>query len=629
MTIHDIREKFLQYYEKNGHKIIPSASLLPENDPTTLFTGSGMQPLVPYLLGEKHPLGTRLVNSQKCFRSQDIEDIGDNRHSTFFEMLGNWSLGDYFKAEQIPWVFSFLFDELKLDINKFYVTVYSGNSDIGIEQDNEAVTLWQKLFKEKGLDATVITDSEENGMQGGRIFYYDDTKNWWSRVGIPKNMPDGEPGGPDSEMFWDFGAELQLHENSEFASELCHVNCDCGRFLEIGNNVFMQYIKTPQGFEQLPNKNVDFGGGLERIAMAYHNQQDLFMLPIFDFARSKISELSSTQYEESEITIESYRVILDHLRAATFLINDGAATSNKDQGYFTRRLIRRAIRFANKLGINEKFCGEIANSYIESYKNSYSDLLENKSRILQELEAEEEKFAKTLERGLKEFHKILAGFEIAKEKQGKEITELSSKHVFKLYDTYGFPFEITEELAQEHSLTVDKSGFDELLKKHQELSKKGAEQKFKGGLADHSEMSVKYHTATHLLHQALRDVLGDHVQQKGSNITTERLRFDFTHPQKMTDEEKQEVEKVVNENIEKGHGVSWTEMTVDEAKAQGAIGLFEDKYQEQVKVYSMGDYSKEICGGPHVENTSELGTFKIKKEEASSSGVRRIKAILS
>lgn len=629
MTLNDIRQKYLAYYEKNGHTIIPSASLLPENDPTTLFTGSGMQPLVPYLLGEKHPLGVRLTNSQKCFRSQDIEDIGDNRHSTFFEMLGNWSLGDYFKNEQIPWVFTFLTEEIGLNPENLYVTVYRGNESINIEKDQTAVALWEELFASKGIDNKVVDNSEENGMQDGRIFYYDDSKNWWSRVGIPENMPEGEPGGPDSEMFWDLGAGLQLHENSEFKDEACHVNCDCGRFIEIGNSVFMQYIKTSQGFEQLPNQNVDFGGGLERIAMAANNTSDLFELDIFDFSRNKLQELSGKSYKESTKITESYRVILDHLRAATFLISDGAVPSNKDQGYFTRRLIRRAIRFANNLGISEKFCAEIATSYIKTYKDAYPALVTKKDFILQELEAEEDKFAKTLERGLKEFNKILEGHKIAQEKQGKVITEIAAKHVFKLFDTYGFPFEITEELAAERNLTVNKEAFDELLKKHQELSKQGAEQKFKGGLADHSEMSVKFHTATHLLHQALRDVLGDHVEQKGSNITPARLRFDFTHPQKMTPEEKQQVEQIVNEQIQKGHVVSWDEMSVEQAKEQGAIGLFEDKYGDKVKVYTIGDYSKEICGGPHVENTNTLGTFKIKKEEASSAGIRRIKAILN
>lgn len=628
MTLNEIRQKYLEYYQQNGHTVIPSASLLPENDPTTLFTGSGMQPLVPYLLGEKHPQGVRLTNSQKCFRSQDIDDIGDNRHSTFFEMLGNWSLGDYFKAEQIPWVFKFLTETIGLNPENLYVTVYRGNEIIGIPRDDETVTLWKDLFNSKNINAEVIDNAETNGMQGGRIFYYDDTKNWWSRVGVPTNMPTGEPGGPDSEMFWDFGSELALHENSEFADQPCHVNCDCGRFLEIGNSVFMQYIKIEDGFSQLPHQNVDFGGGLERIAMAARNTADLFKLDIFDATRTTLEKLSNTHYDDSKEITESYRVILDHLRAATFLIADGAVPSNKDQGYFTRRLIRRAIRFANNLGISEKFCGDIAKSYIESYNVAYPELTTKKEYILKELEAEEEKFAKTLERGLKEFNKILEGHKIAQEKQGKVITEIAAKHVFKLFDTYGFPFEITEELAHEHNLTVDKDKFDELLKKHQTLSKQGAEQKFKGGLADHSEMSVKYHTATHLLHQALRDVLGEHVEQRGSNITEKRLRFDFTHPQKMTDEEIKQVEDIVNEQINRAHVVNWEEMSVPEAKEKGAIGLFEDKYGDKVKVYTIGDYSKEICGGPHVENTNTLGTFKIKKEEASSAGIRRIKAVL-
>lgn len=640
MNINQIRQKYLEFMESKGHKIIPSASLLPENDPTTLFTGSGMQPMVPYLLGESHPLGTRISDSQKCFRAGDIEDIGDNRHTTFFEMLGNWSLGDYFKKEQIHWVFEFLVDVIGLDPKQICVTVYRGNKELGFEKDIEVVDLWKDLFEQKGIDAKVIEDSEENGLQGGRIFYYDETKNWWSRVGVPQNMPHGEPGGPDSEMFWDFGADLQIHENSEFKDDVCHVNCDCGRFLEIGNNVFMQYIKTESGFEQLPAKNVDFGGGLERIAMAALNTPDIFALDVFDFAKSKIEELSGKKYDESKEITESFRVILDHLRAAVFLIGDGAIPSNKDQGYFTRRLIRRAIIHMRKLmGVEEfsiwsvhnqsngiSLIAKIGESFVKTYQSLYRNLIDD--RIVDELRKEEAKFIKTLERGLKEFNKILKGFEIAFEKQGKKITEISGKHAFKLFDTYGFPIEMTQELAQEHGLTIDMDGFSQLLEKHQELSKKGAEQKFKGGLADHGQETVKLHTATHLLHQALRDVLGEHVQQKGSNITPDRLRFDFTHPEKMTSEEKKQVEDIVNQQIQRAMEVKMGQMTVEEAKNKGAIGLFEEKYGEKVNVYEIGDYSMEICGGPHVENTSELGIFKIKKEESSSAGIRRIKAVL-
>lgn len=616
MKTSEIRSKFLKYYEKNGHKILPSASLIPENDPTTLFTGSGMQPLVPYLLGQPHPEGTRLTDSQKSFRSQDIEEVGDNRHTTFFEMLGNWSLGDYFKEEQLPWVFSFLVDEVGLDPKNLYVTVFAGNEELGLPRDNDAVEIWKKLFAEKGIEATDIEDSETNGMQGGRIFYFGEKKNWWSRVGIPQNMPAGEPGGPDSEMFWDLGADLQMHENSEFKNDVCHVNCDCGRFIEIANSVFMEYKKTETGFEPLPKKNVDFGGGLERIAAASINNPDVFRLDVFEAPMKTIESLSGKNYEDSAETIQAFRVILDHLRAATFLISDGATPSNKDQGYFTRRLIRRAIRFAHKLGIEGNFCGEIISSYIQVYQDAYPELQEKQELILEAVLTEEAKFQKTLSNGLKEFEKLA------------NQAAITGEQAFILFSTYGFPLEIIEELAAERGLEVDVPEFNVKMKEHQDLSRKGAEQKFAGGLADHSEASTKLHTATHLLHQALKNVLGEEVEQKGSNITPERLRFDFNFDRKMTPEEKKAVEDMVNEQIHKAMDVSFEELDITEARDKGAIGLFEEKYGNRVKVYKMGDFSYEICGGPHVKNTKELGSFKIKKEEASSAGVRRIKAVV-
>jgi len=641
MNIHTLRQTFLEYFKEKQHEIIPSASLLPENDPTTLFTGSGMQPIVPYLLGQSHPRGTRLADSQKCFRAVDMDEVGDNRHTTFFEMLGNWSLGDYFKAEQIPWMWEFLTKEIGLDPANLYVTCFRGDEANNVSKDEEAAKIWEHLFAEKGIDAKIVDFAERDGMQDGRIFYYDASKNWWSRAGVPDNMPVGEPGGPDSEMFWDFGATLQLHENSEWKDEPCHVNCDCGRFMEIGNNVFMAYKKTETGFEELVQQNVDHGSGLERIAAALNNEPDMFNIDIFSGAKEVIAKMSGKRYGENADETYAFRVILDHIRAATFLIADGASPSNKDQGYFTRRLIRRAVRFGLQLGLEDAFIGKIAESYIAEYKAHYTELADKAELIITEMNVEEEKFRKTLKDGLKEFEKLLKGFEMAFEKSGHKITEISGKQAFKLYDTFGFPYEMTEELAHEHGFTVDKAGFDEAFEKHQAKSRAGAEQKFKGGLADTSEMSVKYHTATHLLHIALRKVLGKHVEQRGSNITPERLRFDFPHHEKMTKEQIQEAEDLVNAAIARDYPVSWQEMPVKEAYDQEVIGLFPDRYDEIVKVYTIGDpahpgnanpeeptFSREICGGPHVEYTGVLGHFKIKKEESSSAGIRRIKAIL-
>ncbi len=612
MTVQKLRELYLNFMKEKGHAIIPSASLLPENDPTTLFTGSGMQPMVPYLLGQKHPEGTRIADSQKSFRSGDIEEAGDNRHTTFFEMLGNWSLGDYFKDEQIKWMFEFLTEVIEIDPKYLYVTAFRGNDELGIERDEESAALWKELFESKQISADIVDFSEENGMQGGRIFYYDEIKNWWSRAGVPGNMPNGEPGGPDTEMFWDFGSvDADIHERSEFKDAPCHVNCDCGRFLEIGNNVFMEYIKKENGFEKLPQQNVDFGGGLERLVAAKNMNPDIFMIDVFDFSREKLEALSGKKYGDYQVP---FRVIMDHLRAATFLIADGAIPSNKDQGYFTRRLVRRAIRFAKELGVEENIAAPIVASFIDSYKTAYPELEKNRENIIAAAQNEEEKFKKTLQKGLAQFEKF---------------EHITGKDAFILFSTYGFPLELTEELAEEKGLMINKEEFAQEFKKHQELSREASQAKFKGGLADHSEMSVKYHTATHLLHRALKNVLGDHVEQKGSNITPERLRFDFTHSEKMTPEQKEEVERIVNNAIHEDLSVSWGEMTVDEAKSEGAIGLFEDKYGDRVKVYSIGEFSKEICGGPHVEHTGGMGTFKIKKEESASAGVRRIKAVLT
>jgi alanyl-tRNA synthetase len=612
MKSSEIRSKFLTFYKKHGHTIIPSSSLVPENDPTTLFTGSGMQPLIPYLLGKDHPSGKRLADSQKSFRAQDIEDVGDNRHTTFFEMLGNWSLGDYFKKEQLPWIFEFLTKEVGIDPKKLYVTVFSGDEKNSLPKDTESADLWKKLFKEKGIEAKDIEliseeDATEKGMHDGRIFYYY-KKNWWSRSGAPDVMPAGEPGGPCSEMFYEFS---EIEHDPKFGKH-CHPNCDCGRYLEIGNSVFMEYLKKADGsFDFLPKKNVDFGGGFERIAAVSKNLPDVFKLDIFADIIKSLEQHSNKKYDDPNYT-KSFRIILDHVRSAVFLIADGVTPSNNDRGYFVRRLIRRAVRHADMLGVRnglEQFVESIAHAY----KDSYPEIGEKSTFIINEISVEESKFRETLKHGLKEFEKGV--------------------DAFTLFSSYGFPLELTLELAKEMGIEVDVKDFDEKFKKHQELSRTGAEKKFKGGLADTSEMSVKYHTATHLLHQALHDVLGEGVMQKGSNITPERLRFDFSHGAKMTDEEKKKVEDIVNEKIKADLPVQNAVMSKAEAEKTGARHFFGEKYGDEVSIYFVGKdlqsaYSKEFCGGPHVTHTGVLGKFKIQKEEAVAQGIRRIKAVL-
>lgn len=630
LTSSELRKKYVDFFARKGHVIIKSASLIPENDPTTLFTGSGMQPMVPYLLGQKHSAGTRITDSQKCFRSGDIEEVGDNRHTTFFEMLGNWSLGDYFKQEQIPWMWEFLTSEIGLDPKKLYFTCFKGNESLGIPKDTESAELWQGLFKQTGIDAQIGENPEKDGMKAGeRIFYYSEKKNWWSRSGVPGNMPVGEPGGPDTEMFWDYGADLSLHEISPFKDEPCHVNCDCGRFMEIGNNVFMEYQKTEQGFEKLKQQNVDFGGGLERMAAAVNNDPDVFKIDLFTPIIKVVEQLSEKKY--SAENQQSFRVIADHLRAATFLIGDGVVPSNKDQGYFTRRLIRRSVRYAQQLGIKTDFAGTISDAVVEMYQDAYPELYAKKDIVRSEMEKEEKKFSATIQKGTKELEKIL---NIKKTVTGKD--------AFDLYQNFGFPKELTIEIAKQMSGgEINVEEYNEEFKKHQDLSRAGSEQKFKGGLADHSEMSVKYHTATHLLHAAVQKVLGSHAVQKGSNITPERLRFDFAHGEKMTPEQIKEVEDLVNEAITRDYPVSFEILPIEEARKRGSMGLFGDKYGDTVKVYSVGDpkelpvadpnsptFSRELCGGPHVEHTGVIGKFKIVKEEAVSAGVRRIKAVV-
>ncbi|MFA7302523.1 MAG: alanine--tRNA ligase [Candidatus Paceibacterota bacterium] len=622
MTVAEVRKRYLDFYARRGHVVIPSAPIVPENDPTTLFTSSGMQPLVPYLLGEPHPKGVRLVNSQTAFRAGDIEEVGDNRHTTFFEMLGNWSLGDYFKKEQLPWIFDFLTDKeegLGFDPERLYVTVFDGDETVGIPLDTEAVELWKGLFSKKGIEATLVrigTEEEgyEKGMQGGRIFAYGSKKNWWSRSGVPANMPAGEPGGPDSEIFYDFGTPHDPKWGTE-----CHVNCDCGRFVEICNSVFMQFIKNADGtFSELPKRNVDFGGGLERITATAQGTSDVFDVDVFARARTVLEERSGKSYSDASAT-RSFRIILDHVRAAVFFIAGGIRPSNTEQGYVLRRLIRRAIREADKLGIKDSVLADVAKGFGATYESAYSFVLAATDTIRIELEKEEVQFRKTLTQGMREF-----------EKMGGNVD------AFLLFTTYGFPIELTAEIAQERGIAIDLQAVQKKMSEHQDLSRAGGAQRFAGGLADHAEQTVRYHTAHHILLKALQMVLGPEVHQRGSNITSERLRIDFSYGQKMTDEQKGEVEKIVNEKIAEAIPVIRTDMPKEEAEKLGAEHEFGATYPDTVSVYSVGAldsaFSIEFCGGPHVANTSELGQggkkFKVVKEEASSAGIRRIKAVL-
>ena len=578
----EIRNKYLEFFKKNGHAIIPSASLIPENDPSVLFTTAGMQPLVPYLLGEKHPEGTRLTDYQKCLRTNDIDEVGDNRHLTYFEMLGNWSLGDYFKEESIKMSFEFLTKELQIPVEKLSVTCFAGDEDC--PKDEISAECWKKA-----------------GILDGHIYFYGKDDNWWIA---------GEEGpcGPDTEMFYDTGKPA--------CGPDCQPSCDCGKYVEIWNNVFMEYYKDKNGYSKLKQKNVDTGLGLERMAMLLQGKETPFDTELFLPVMKKIEELQNID------NIESRRIIAEHLRSSMMIISDGGRPSNIDRGYVLRRLIRRMIRHMNKLQIDLSELIILIDVSIDNLKEMYPDLEKNRETIKNVINEEKDKFVKTLNHGEKEFNK-----EIQKAKQeGKN--KIDAKIVFRLYDTYGFPPEVTKELAEENNMEVDLEGFEKLFKAHQEKSRIGSTQKFKGGLADQNEKTIAYHTATHLLHQALRTVLGDHVKQSGSNITEERLRFDFTHPQKMTKEEIKEVEDLVNEQIKRDLKVTCEEMSYEDAKKSGAIGLFTDKYGDKVKVYTIGDFSKEICGGPHVTHTGDMGRFKIKKEESSSSGVRRIKAVL-
>ncbi len=580
MTGNQLRQAYLDFFQKRGHKIVPSSPIVPENDPSTLFTSAGMQPMMPYLLGQSHSLGTRIVDSQKCFRSQDIDEVGDNRHTTFFEMLGNWSLGDYFKKEQLSWLFEFLIKELGLPKEKLAVSVFEGNKEI--PRDEETAKLWQEL-----------------GIPKERIFYYGVDKNWWSRSGVPQNMPAGEPGGPDSEVFFEF---TKITHNPKFGSE-CHPNCDCGRFLEIGNSVFMKYQKQADGFfADLPKNNIDFGGGLERLLAAKNDNPDVFETDFFAKAKATIA---------AEFVGESknMRIILDHLRSATFIVDAGVLPANKAAGYVLRRLIRRAAVHAKLNNVSlAKEISSMIGAYVEVYQQQYPSLLKNREHIIDTILAELGKFENTLNRGMKEVERISP---------------------FDLYQTYGFPPEIVEEVYRERELQFDRKKFDQAMKQHQMLSRTASKGMFKGGLADNSVTVTKYHTATHLLHAALRQVLGKHVQQMGSNITGQRLRFDFTHPQALANEEIKQLETLVNEQIKAGLEVNFEEITLAEAKKKGALAFFGERYAESVKVYSIGSFSKEVCGGPPVANTSVIGPIEIYKQESVGAGRRRLYARLA
>ncbi len=579
----EIRNKYLKFFEEHGHKVIPSASLIPENDPSVLFNTAGMQPLVPYLLGEKHPSGTRLTDYQKCVRTNDIEEVGDNRHLTYFEMLGNWSLGDYFKEESIQMSFDFLTKELQIPVEKLSVTVFAGDEDC--PKDEVAAECWKKA-----------------GILDGHIYYYGKDDNWWIA---------GEEGpcGPDTEMFYDTGKTA--------CGPDCQPSCDCGKYVEIWNNVFMEYFKNKEGkYTKLSQKNVDTGLGLERMTMLLQGKETPFDTELFKPVMDKLYELQNVDI------IESRRIIAEHLRSSMMIISDGGRPSNVDRGYILRRLIRRMVRHMNKLQINLDEISTLVDINVENLKEMYPELVNNKETIKATIIEEKDKFVKTLAHGEKEFQKEMNR---AKE-QGKD--RIDGQVVFKLYDTYGFPPEVTKELAEENEMKVDMRKFEELFKAHQEKSRLGSEQKFKGGLAEQNEVTTAYHTATHLLNAALKIVLGPDTHQRGSNITAERMRFDFNCDHKMTDEEKKQTEDLVNKWIQEMLDVTVEEMKKEDAVKSGAECMFIEKYPDIVTVYSIGTVSKELCGGPHVKNTSELGVFKIKKEEASSAGIRRIKAVL-
>lgn len=636
MNAQQIRTAYLEFFRQRDHAVVPRALLVPQNDPTTLFTGSGMQPMIPYLLGEEHPEGVRLADSQTCLRAQDINEVGDNRHTTFFEMLGNWSLGDYTKEEQVPWMFEFLTEVVGIDPAKLYVTCFIGAPEYDIPKDTQAAELWQKLFEAKGLSSGVADiGSEEDGYkrgirEGERIFFYDGSKNWWSRNGGPETTPVGDPCGPDSEMFYDFGTP----HNPEYG-EHCHPNCDCGRFMEIGNNVFMAYRKEAEGkFVPLEKPNIDHGSGLERIAAAAIDDPDAFKISLMWPIIEKLEAISGKTYDANT---NAMRIIADHLRAATFLAVDGIVPSNKEQGYVMRRLMRRAIMRSFNLGIEQNFLEQIVPVIVGLYQEDFPEVTMKRDTVIAVLIKEEKVFRQTLRKGLAELTKYVNRSE-TKNADGDVV--VPGDFIFTLYDTYGYPVELSEEVVAMHDgavLADDwKTVFDAKMTEQRQRSQGAAKGVFKGGLGGQTLQHKKYHTATHLMYQALRQVLGDHVIQRGSNITEERLRFDFSHDAKMTPEQIKQVEDIVNEQIEKDLPVFWKEYGTKLALEMGALGAFGDRYGETVKIYQMGEgddrFSFEICGGPHVDHTGQLAEggkrFKIKKEEASSAGIRRIKAVL-
>lgn len=602
MKSSDIRAKYLKFFQDRGHAVIPAAPIVPLEDPTTLFTSSGMQPLVPYLKGQPHPMGTRLVDSQPSFRAEDIEEIGDNRHICMFEMLGNWSLGDYFKKEQLPWFYEFVTKEVGLNPKRLHVTLFEGDDSVG--KDTESYEIWLST-----------------GIAKDHIHYYPAKKNWWSRAGVPANMPPGEIGGPDSEMFYDFGTELKLHENSEWKNEPCHVNCDCGRFMEIGNSVFMQFEKSSDGsFKPLPKQNVDFGGGLERIAAASNDDPDVFKIDMFTPIIKAIEASSAKSYVGNEAPM---RVIADHLRAATFMMSEGLEPSNKMQGYVLRRLLRRAAVKARQLGGDAKIIfRESIPVVIKNYADAGFVQADKQAHVLTVADSELTKFGRALDRGLKEMDKVKS-------------EDLNAHFVFDLFQSYGFPYEVSEELAKKKGVVLDKVEFDKVFDAHKEGSRTASAGMFKGGLADHSEVTTKLHTATHLLHKALRTVLGNEVHQAGSNITPERLRFDYTFAGKPSPDQLKEIENIINEAIVANYPVTRRIEDKAEAIKSGAMAFFAEKYPDKVSVYIIGNnpdkdwFSKELCGGPHVEHTRVIGKIKIIKDESLGSGTRRIYARLS
>lgn len=626
-TAQEIRKAYLEFFQSKQHAVIPRALLVPQDDPTTLFTGSGMQPLLPYLLGQQHPAGSRLTDSQTCIRAQDIEEVGDNRHTTFFEMLGNWSLGDYFKTEQINWVWEFMTKVVGLDPKRIYVSCFSGNPAAGIPKDTLSAAIWTDIFKAAGIDPKqidfgTVDNGAKSGERGGRIFFYGE-KNWWSRSGSADSMPVGEPGGPDTELFYLYPGV----EHNPAYGEHCHINCDCGRYIELGNCVFMEYLRTDDGFTKLPKQNVDYGGGLERIAAAAIDNPDVYKISLMWPVVEALEKISGQTYD-SHTT--SMRVITDHLRAATFLAVDGVVPSNKEQGYVMRRLVRRAIRFAFDLGIEQNFLEQVVSVITDMYQHDFPQVAESRQRVIDVLTREEKLFRQTLRKGLKQLDKLAEG--------GK----LSGEDIFTLYDTYGFPVELSSEEAFMRGLKLKadwKQVFDSKMEEQRKRSQTAAKGAFKGGLGGHGDIHKQYHTATHLLYKALRDTLGEGVIQHGSNITEERLRFDFSYPSKLTPEQLKTIEDTVNQQIKRDLKVSWAEYPTKVAlNEMGAMGAFGDRYGDKIKVYAMTPegsdkpYSLEVCGGPHVDHTGQLAAggkrFKIIKEESSSAGIRRIKAVL-